>query len=38
MEYAFLLWYEYGGEHHDDDSVLVGVYSSEENTPPLGSE
>jgi hypothetical protein len=31
MEYAFLLWYEHGGEYHDNDSVLIGVYSSEEN-------
>jgi hypothetical protein len=31
MEQVFLLWYEYGGEQHDDDCVLIGVYSSEEN-------
>jgi hypothetical protein len=31
MEHVFLLWYEYGGEQYDDDSVLIGVYCSEEN-------
>jgi hypothetical protein len=31
VEFAFLLWYEHGGEHQDDDSILIGVYSSEEN-------
>jgi len=29
MESAFLLWYEYGKD--DDDSILIGVYSSREN-------
>jgi hypothetical protein len=31
MEHVFLLWYEYGGSDYDDDSVLIGVYSSETN-------
>jgi hypothetical protein len=31
MKHVFLLWYEHGGEQHDDDSVLIGVYSSEVN-------